>query len=109
MDILDQHDRGPLRDDLFEELDPRVLEAIARGKRVESVDDVESKRETQDLARPESVEHDRRRIALEDAEMLLQDLAEGPVGNALAVRKTSSGSPQRLPRAISEPFPELAQ
>ncbi|MBE3075095.1 MAG: glycoside hydrolase family 127 protein, partial [Actinobacteria bacterium] len=32
MDVLDQHDDGPFCDDLLEELDPRVLETIARGK-----------------------------------------------------------------------------
>src|SRR5207247_9937137 len=95
VDVLDQHDRGPLRDDFLEELGPRILEAIARRKWVKSVSDVESEREDQNLPRSEPFERYRRRIAFEEAEMLLQHLTKGPVGDAPAVRATQSASAQR--------------
>ena len=108
VDVLDQHDGGSLRDDLLEELDPRVLEAVARGEGVEPVGHIEPKRQAQYLARAEALEHHRRRVALEDAEMLLQHLRKGPVGDALAVRKAPPGAPQRLRRAAAQAFPEFA-
>src|SRR5206468_11754242 len=49
------------------------------------------------------------RVALQDAEMLLQHLREWPVGDALAVRKAPPGPPQRLRRAAAKVVPELAQ
>ena len=42
MDVLDEHDCGPLADDVGQKLCPRVLEAIARGERVQVAGDVEA-------------------------------------------------------------------
>ena len=108
VDVLDQHDGGSLRDDLLEELDPRVLEAVTGGEWVEPVGHIQPERQPQDLARAEAFEHHRRRIALEDPEMLLQHLRERPVRDALAIGETPSGPPQRLGRAVTQPFPEFA-
>src|SRR6266480_3096493 len=40
--------------------------------------------------------------------MLLQHLRERPVRDALAIVETPSGPPQRLGRAVAQPFPEFA-
>jgi hypothetical protein len=45
VDVLDEDDRRALTDDLLEELDPRVLKAIACGQGVKPVRNVEPKRQ----------------------------------------------------------------
>src|SRR5436190_183423 len=49
-----------------------------------------------------------RAIALNDPDMLLHHLRERPVRDALAVAETPSRPPQRLGRAVPQPFPEFA-
>src|SRR5688572_21738211 len=69
--------------------------------------DVEPYREPEDLALAELALERLGRIALENPEMLLQDLAEGPVSNSLPVRKTAPGSPKRVRRGAAQHFPEF--
>src|SRR5439155_25492781 len=79
MDVLDEHDRGPLTDDLGQELCPGVLEAVARGERVQVAGDVEAEREAENLPGAESVEREFGRVAFEEAQVLLQHLAQRPI------------------------------
>src|SRR5215213_3488414 len=66
---------------------------------------LEAERQRERLAEP--LEHDLRRVALEQAEMLLQHLAERPVRDAPAVRQAAAGPPQRLGPLVAQPLPEL--
>src|SRR2546422_49584 len=88
--------------------DPRVREPVRGGGGGGPVAHIQPESQSQDLARAETFEHPRRRVALEDPEMFLQHLRERPVRDALAVGETPSGPPQRLGRAVAQPFPEFA-
>src|SRR6266540_2839589 len=65
----------------------------------------ESEREYPPLA--ELTEDPIRRIAVEEAEMLLQDLGEGLIGDRVSVGKAPAGAQERLESTLSEPLPEL--
>src|SRR5262249_61546063 len=86
VEILDQNGgrTGPC--ELLEQRDPGVLEAIAGSKRVQIACDVQPERQPQDLTVAETVQDALRRVPVEDAYLLLEDLAKRPVRN-LPVRE----------------------
>jgi hypothetical protein len=98
--VLDEHDRRPVTGDRSEELDPRVLEPVADGKRMEVARDVEAEAQAEDLVPRKSLEDDLRRVVVEDAEVLLQDLRQRPVRDAVPVGETAADSAERLGRAL---------
>ncbi len=86
VDVLDEHDEGPLRGDLLEEVDPGVLEAIARGEWVQVLRHIEPEREPEDLREsraPRARPMADRSPAIR--EMLPEHLRQRPIGDALAV------------------------
>ena len=100
---------GRSRGELLEELDPRVLQALARGERVERRRRRRARASGRGSRRsPSRSSTTLRRVALEDPEVLLQHLAERPVGDPAPVREAAAGAPQRLRRLLAEPAPELA-
>ena len=68
----------------------------------------EPKREAENLARPESLEHDLGRIAVEDPEVLLQHLGERPVGAALSVGETAARPAHGFWCLSGKTLPQLA-
>src|SRR2546427_6928371 len=81
VEILDEDGGGTGRCELLEQRDPGVLEAIAGSKRVQVACDVQPERQPQDLTVAESGEDALRRIPVEDAKLLLEDLAKRPERN----------------------------
>ena len=78
VEVFDQHDGGPLRGELVEEVDPGVVQAVARGQRME----VARRRRGRASGRGSRVRRAARvttsaRIALEEPEMLLQHSPSG--------------------------------
>src|SRR5438445_863167 len=69
--------------------------------------DVQAEREAEDLTIAERAAYFVRRVVLEDREMFLQDLGEGPVRYPLAVGETAAGPEQRLGLGLGEVSPEL--
>ena len=76
--VLDEDDDRALAGEVAQELDPGLLEPVAGRQRVEIAGDVEPEREPEDLAVAESRALGVRVVALEDAEVLAEDLAERP-------------------------------
>ena len=107
MQVLEQHDGRPLGDELLEEGDPRLVEPVAGGERMQVARDVEAEREAEDLAVPEQLADALGRIVLADGQVLLDHLADRPVGD-LAIRKAAPRALQRVRRLAREPSPELA-
>ena len=105
--VFDEHDRGTVRGDFGQELGPGVLETVASRERVKMTDDIEPKCEAEDLASVEPLERQLRRIALEQAEMLLQHLTQRPVRRPRTVREAATGAAQRLGLLLGEQLPEL--
>jgi hypothetical protein len=105
--VLDEDDERSPRGELGQELDPGSVEAIAGRERMQVAHDVEPEGEAQDLARAEATTHLLGRVALEDLEVLLQDLGERPERDSVAVGKTASGQAQRARFFAAEPFPQL--
>src|SRR5438552_19190978 len=70
--------------------------------------DVETEGETEDLAPGQATPHLLRRIALEDPEVLLEHLAEWPVGDPVPVRETASGPAKRGRVLAGEDIEELS-
>src|SRR5439155_9260695 len=105
--VLEEQDCRPVADELVEERNPRVLEAVARDERMGVAGHVESEREGEDLAPAEPLERGLRRVALEQAEMLPQDLAERPVRD-LSVRQAAARALKRLGLLVGEPLPQLS-
>ena len=108
MHVLDQHHERPLRNEVGQEPNPSGMQPVAGSQRVKVARDVEAERQPEDLVLAESRTHVVGRVALEDAEVLFQDLREGPERDAVAVRHAAAGAPQRLGLLVGKPFPELA-
>jgi len=81
VEILDEDGGGTGRCELLEQRHPGVLEAIAGSKRVQVACDVQPERQPQNFTVAESGENALRRIPVEDAQLLLEDLAKGPERN----------------------------
>ena len=74
---------------------------------MEVTDHVETERETEDPPLPQPLEHARRRVALQQPEVLPQHLADRPVGDSRPVREAAAGAPERLGLECRELLPEL--
>src|SRR5262245_53080654 len=70
--------------------------------------DVQTEREPQDLAGAEAVQRDLRRVALQEAEMLLQHLAQRPVRRPASVWQAAARPAKRAGRLVRKPLAELA-
>ena len=84
------------------------MQPVLRRERMQVARDVQPECEAEDLALVEPVAHHVGRVALEDAEVLFQNFAERPVGDALAVGETSPRSAQRLRLRLRKLLPQLA-
>src|SRR5262249_35261640 len=107
VEVLDQHDGRLLGRELAEQRDPGGVKAVACRQRMKVARDVEPEGEPEQIAAGESRPHLLGRVALEDAELLLQNLPERPVRDALSVREAAAGAPQRLRLLLAEELPEL--
>src|SRR2546423_3626005 len=81
---------------------------VSGGERMQVARDVEPERETEDLATTQPPADLVLRIALADAEVFLEQLGQGPVGDSLAVRETASSAPQRFRIFVGQSVPQLA-
>ena len=73
--VLDQNHRRPLRRQLGEQLDPRVLEPVARQEGVQVAGQIQSERKSKHLAVAEPKADALRGIALADTHVLLEHLS----------------------------------
>ena len=96
--ILDQQDGRLLGRELVEERDPRQAQPLARVERVDVRGCFQPERHPEDGVLPEPAPHGLRGIALGQAEMLANDLAQRHVRDPRTVREAASDSPQRLGR-----------
>src|SRR5439155_11189516 len=103
-----EHDRGTLASELAEELCPGVVQTLARPERVQLLARVEAERQAEVATVTEPLGDDGRRIILQDAEVLAQDLGERPVRGAVPVREAAAGALHRLPLLRGEPRPQLS-
>src|SRR5205823_13803033 len=83
-------------------------EPVPDCERVEITCDVETERQSQDLTLAEELERSFRWIRIEQPEVLLQHLAEGPVRDPVSVREAPAGSSQRLGLHRGQQRPQLA-
>ena len=104
--VLDEQNRRRFRRQLAEELDPRLLEAVADGKGVRAAGEVEPQSEPEDLPLAEPPARLLLRFALQDSQVLSQNLTERPVGE-VAVGQTPPRVLNGLRRVSGEPPPEL--
>ena len=102
-----KHDGRPLGDESVEEVDPRVVEALARDERVQVFGRSQADREAEERVGAEPLGDDLRRIAVEDPEVLLEHLGERPVRDALAVGEAAARAAQRRRVLRREPLPQL--
>ena len=98
--VLDEQDRRRFRRQLAEELDPGLLEAVAHGKRMRVAGEVEAESEPEDLPVAEPPARLLLRLALEDSQVLSQNLPERPV-REVAVGQTPPGALNGLWRLIA--------
>ena len=75
MEVFHQHDEGPLTRQRLHELDPGIVEAVPGHYGMEVTRDVQPERDRENLPLAEKGEDPLGRIAVEDAEVLLEDLA----------------------------------
>src|SRR5947199_2443724 len=109
VDILNQDGERLQGGDLSDELDPGVVEAVPRLDWMEPVRDVEAERERKDLPLAEQREHALGTVAVQDAEVLLDDLCKRLIGPCGSVRRAAAGAAQRVGRLSAAPLPQLAQ
>ncbi len=74
--VFDQHDRGSIGHELLEEPNPRLMQPVAGSQRVEVRRRLQPERHAQNLVLAEPAPHGLGRIALEQAEVLANDLTE---------------------------------
>ncbi len=108
VDVLDQHHRRPVRDELPEEVGPGIVKPLPRRERMQIGRDVQPQGQREVAVRAEPLDRQARRIALADVEVLTHHLRQRPVGDAVTVRETTSGALQRLRLLVGQPRPELA-
>src|SRR5207244_1998156 len=97
-----EHDR-PLRGKRGHPLDPRIVQTVAGGQRVQLAGDIESERKSQDLVRSKALANGGGRVALEDAEVLLENFPERPIRDPLSVREAAARATHGLRRLGAEP------
>ena len=96
--VLDQHHGRPLGDELLEELDPRVVQPLAGGERVQTRRTSSPSVEAEDLAPAEPLERRSGGSLSRIPKCSLSTSAKRPVGDALPVREAAAGAPQRRGR-----------
>ena len=69
------------------------MQTLSRGERVQVTRNIESESESEDVVLTELCARRLGRVALEQAELLLHDLAERPVRDAVPIREAASGPP----------------
>ena len=106
--ILDEDDRRPVGDELAEKLDPRLVQAVPHGERVESAHRLQPERQSETLAGAEQAPNRLGRCVLLDAEVLLEDLPERPVRDPSAIRYAAACQAERFGQLGGEHGPELA-
>src|SRR6266542_2403432 len=84
------------------------MQPLSHGQRVHVFGRGEAEGEGETVAFANPLRDRLARLALEDPEVLLQHLEEGPVRDSLAVREATAGPEQRLRRFGAQPLPELA-
>jgi hypothetical protein len=105
--VLHQHDGGLIGQELLEKVDPRLAHPVACSQGVQVRRRLEPERQAQDLAAAEPAPHGLGWIALQQTEVLANDLTDGDVRDAPAVGQAASDSTDRFGRLRREPFPEL--
>ena len=109
MQVLDE-DRGrPLRGQFLEETRPRRVQPLAHGQRVHVLRRGQAEREAEPVTATDPFGGHVRRIAVQDPEMLLQNLAERPVRDPVTVRQAPAAAQQRLRRLAAQPPPEFTK
>jgi hypothetical protein len=108
VNVLDEQDERLVSRQLLEKLHPRGVELVAGRERMNPSPHVETKREAEDAPFPEPAERSLRGVALQNPEVLPEDLGEGPVGGSLAIREAAPRASQRLRTGFVELLPELA-
>ena len=106
VEILHEDGGETSRRELLEQRDPGILEVVAGREWVQVARDIQPERQPQDLAVAEAGENVLRRIPLQDAELLLEDLPKSPERD-LTVRETPARALQRLGLFSRQPLPEL--
>ena len=104
--ILDEHDRRPVGREPLEERDRGVMELFADVHGACVAGHRSAKREPEGAVLAETTGDVRVGVAVADVEILLDDLAERPVGR-VPVREAPAGPPPRLRLLLGEPQPEL--
>lgn len=107
MQVLQEHHGRPFGRQLLEELHPAVVQSLPGCKRVRALGSLEPERQGERLVPAETLQDCGGRVAFEHAEVLLEDLAERPVGDRLPVGQAATRPPGRLLRLAAEPVPEL--
>ena len=106
MDVLDEHDGGTFAGELFHEAHDGGLEALTGVERVRGARG-DPEREHEVLASLEPPRDLVTRAVLHDAVVLLDDLAQRPVRDAVAVRQAAAGASQRGGLLGGEQLPQL--
>jgi hypothetical protein len=107
VNVLHEHNQRPFGDDIAQELCPGVVEAIAGDERVQVAGDVKAEGEPENLAGAEPVERHFWCVALQQAEVFLQHLAERPIRSPCSIREAAAGATERLGLLIRQLLPEL--
>ena len=106
MEVLDENDHRPLGGELLEEVDPRAVEALVDGERVEPSRRLQAERHRQDLALAELGTNELLGIVLRAREMALQHFRERPVRDAATVGEAAAGVAGRRGRIMREELQE---
>ncbi len=93
VEVFDEHDRRLIGHELLEKPDPRQTQLVAGSQRVEVRRPLQPECHAQDLVSTETAPHRLGRIALEQAQVLANDLTEGQVRDSLAVGQAASDAP----------------
>ena len=103
MHVFDQDDRGSFVGQLGEERCPRVVQALPGDKRVQLLIGFQAQGEPEVAAPTQPAGRDLRRVGVQDAEVLAQQLGQRPVGRGVPVREAAAGALQRLRLLFCQP------
>ena len=107
VDVLDERDRRSFFGKLLDECDDGLVQTLTGIERMEVAGGIRAKRKSQDLPVAEDACNLLRRCALEDPEVLLENLSDGPVRDPVAVRQAAPGPPERRRLLPRENLPQL--
>jgi hypothetical protein len=105
---LDEQDDGTFANQLADEVDPGIVEALARDEWVELLPGLQAQGQPQVPVVGQPSGSGGRRVVLREAEVLLQDLRQRPVGGALSVGERPARPSDRFGCLLAEPGPQLA-